>query len=93
MDLRAGLVERVAADSITAGGKVHVLQIVSKAPGHDRSFDEVKDAVERDYRREKEQTALDAVLRDALDKAGAKVHDERIGGEEKAAPASRPGKR
>ncbi len=55
----------------------------------DKPFADVKSQVDRDYRREKEQAAVEEFVDAALHAAGGRIHDERIGGE---MPASAPAK-
>jgi parvulin-like peptidyl-prolyl isomerase len=83
---------RICEGTVQAGGKQHLIQVVSKSEGRDKGFEEVKDAVARDLRMERERAALNEILAKALETSGAKIHEDRIGGEAESRPETQVSK-
>ncbi len=81
----------LAAGVVRAGGYHHVLKVVARTPGREHTFTEMRERVTRDYKHEKEQSGLEELVDSTLKAAGARIHEDRLGGDAPA-PTTRPEK-
>lgn len=57
----------------------HVLKLLARQPGLERSFDEVKPTLADRMGRERRTEAFDAFSKRLREKAGVKIHEEEVG--------------